>query len=144
QEIKKWKMSDLLAYMEKSTQPLIINFWATFCVPCVEEIPYFQEITSSYKSDSVILLLISLDLPSFYPEKIAGFAKKHNITAEIIWLNETNADYFCPLIDPRWSGAIPATLFFHGKSGYRKFYEEEISRSKFEAEVKELIKAGRS
>ena len=77
QEIKKWQITDVENYMKDTVNKvLVINFWATFCKPCVAEIPSFISITDKYKSQKVALLLVSLDLPSFYPKKIASFAKK--------------------------------------------------------------------
>jgi thiol-disulfide isomerase/thioredoxin len=140
QTIRQSKIEDLVKYMEASEVPLVINCWATFCKPCVEEIPYFQSLVNNYAAQKVKLLLVSLDLPSYYPRKIAAFAKQHRFTADIIWLDETNADHFCPKIDTAWSGSIPATLFYNPKTGYRKFYEKELSREQFEAELKLLTR----
>lgn len=135
--IPKWKITDVEKYMNSGKdEVLVINFWATFCKPCVAEIPSFIAVTNQYKDQHVKLLLVSLDLPSFYPKKIADFAKKHEFNTNIVWLEETNADYFCPKIDQKWSGSIPATLIINPKTGYRKFFEEEIEKEKFEAAVK--------
>ncbi len=133
QQIPKWKITDVEKYMNSGKEEvLVINFWATFCKPCVAEIPSFIKISNKY---IVKLLLVSLDLPSYYPAKVASFAKKHQFNTNIVWLNETNADYFCPRIDTSWSGSIPATLFINTKTGYRKFFEEEIDAATFEKEL---------
>lgn len=138
--IPKWKITDVEKYMNRGKdEVLVINFWATFCKPCVAEIPSFIEVTNKYKDQHVKLLLVSLDLPSFYPKKVADFAKKHNFNTNIVWLDETNADYFCPKIDAKWSGSIPATLIINPKTGYKKFFEEELAKDKFEEAVKEAI-----
>ncbi len=140
QKIEKWKIEDVEKYMAaKNGDILVINFWATFCKPCVAEIPSFIKTVEKYKSSQVKLLLVSLDLPSYYPSKIASFAKKHDFKTNIVWLDETNADIFCPKIDPKWSGSIPATLILNTKTGYRKFFEEEIEPAVFEAALKEAI-----
>lgn len=139
QDIASWKVKDVKNYIDKSDSILVINFWATFCVPCVEEIPYLQGISNKYKNQKVKLLLVSLDLPSFYPHKIETFANEHNINSEVVWLNETNADYFCPAIDKSWSGVIPATIFINKKTGYKKFIEEEMTAEQFEAELKKAL-----
>ncbi len=140
QGIAKWKITDVENYMsEKSADILVINFWATFCKPCVAEIPAFIKIVEKYKSSKVILLLVSLDLPSYYPGKIASFVKKHQFNTNIVWLDETNADYFCPKMDKSWSGSIPATLIINTKTGKRTFFEEEIEADVFEKALLELI-----
>jgi thiol-disulfide isomerase/thioredoxin len=134
QGIKKVRITDLEKIIRESKTPLIVNFWATFCIPCLEEIPYFQKSVKKHQKDSLQLLLISLDLKGDYPG-IRAFAAKRKITARIVWLNETDADYFCPKIDSAWSGALPATVFINNKTGYRKLCEEQIKEDNLEKEI---------
>jgi thiol-disulfide isomerase/thioredoxin len=138
QEIQKWKLDDLTSAIKNTEVPTIFNFWATFCKPCIEEIPYFQELAKKYEKEGVKLILISLDLPEAYP-KIKSFAIKRKFTAPIIFLEETNADIFCPAVDEKWSGVIPASLFINNKTGYRRFFEDQLSKEKLEKEMKELV-----
>ena len=84
-------------------------------------------------------MLVSLDLASFYPSKIQSFAKKQNITADMVWLNETDADYFCNMIDKKWSGSLPATLIVNASTGYKKFYEQQFKDEEFEREIKKAL-----
>lgn len=139
QNIPSWKISDVVNYMNKSDSVLVVSFWATFCKPCVEEIPYLESISNKYKNQKVKLLLVSLDLKNFYPTRIHDFAKKNNYSSQIVWLNETNADYFCPKIDKSWSGAIPSTVIINRKTGYKKFFEEQIKPGQFEQELKKAL-----
>lgn len=138
QSIPKWKIEDVVkSYSGKNDTVYVVNFWATFCKPCIAEIPDFIRIVEKYKTQKVKLLLVSLDLPSYYPARIAAFAKKNNYRTNIVWLNETNADHFCPAIDAKWSGAIPSTLIVNNSTGYRKFVEDQVSAEDFERYVKE-------
>jgi thiol-disulfide isomerase/thioredoxin len=136
QPIKRWKMDDLLQFAEQSDSVLVINFWATFCVPCIAELPYFHSISNKYKKQGVKLLLVSLDFEEYYPVKIRELAKKRNYTAEIVWLDEEKPDEFCPRVDKSWTGSMPATLFINKKTGYRKFVEAEMKPEEFEKEVR--------
>ena len=138
QGVRKIKVTELQKTIEESKTPLIVNFWATFCLPCIEEIPYFQTLVKKYEKDSVKLLLVSLDLKDDYA-KVGPFAKKRKFTAPITWLDESNADYFCPKVDSSWSGSIPASLFVNNKTGYRKFYEEQIPEQKLEKEIMAIL-----
>jgi thiol-disulfide isomerase/thioredoxin len=139
QSIPSWKVTDLEEYISKSDTPVVITFWATYCLPCIKEIPYFQEVVKKHKDKGVKLLLVSLDFKEGYPNKIRSFANKRKFTSPIVWLNETNADYFCPKVDSAWSGVMPATLFINNKKGHRSFFEEELPKEKFEAEVKKIL-----
>jgi thiol-disulfide isomerase/thioredoxin len=138
QSIPSWKITNLQKYIDTSDSVLVINFWATFCKPCIRELPYIQSISGKLKDRRVGILLVSLDFTEAYPGTIDSFAKANNYTAPIVWLNETNADYFCPKIDQAWSGAIPTTLFINRKKGYRKLIQDEMNKERFE---RELMKA---
>ena len=137
QEIRKVKITEVEKIIAESKTPLIINIWATWCKPCIEELPYFQE--EIKKHDSLQLLLVSLDFKEAFPDGNTKFMNKRKITAPVVWLDETNADYFCPKIDPKWSGAIPATLFINNKTGYRNFVEAQISREKLKKEIMAIL-----
>jgi thiol-disulfide isomerase/thioredoxin len=137
--IRKIKITDLESLIAQSDHPLIINFWATFCVPCVKEIPYFQSTVANYRADGVELVLVSLDLPDYYPVRIASFAQGHGFTSRIVWLNETNADYFCPKVDARWTGGIPSSLFIDNKSHYRRFFDRQLTEPQVDLEIKHML-----
>jgi len=139
QSIPKWKITDLEEYIAKSDTPVIVSFWATYCAPCIKEIPYFQEVVKQYEKKGVKLLLVSLDFRESFPDKISSFADKRKFTSPIVWLDETNADYFCPKVDSKWSGVMPATLFINNQKGHRSFFEEEMSKEKFETEIKKIL-----
>jgi thiol-disulfide isomerase/thioredoxin len=140
QTIPKWKLTDMEAAIKNAEKPTIINFWATFCKPCIEEIPYFQELTKKYDSAGVRLILVSLDIADAYPKNIQNFITKRKITGEVVFLDETNADLFCPAVDPKWSGAIPASLLINNKTGYRAFFEDQLSKEQLEKEILKMIK----
>jgi thiol-disulfide isomerase/thioredoxin len=139
QQVKSVKITELEKTIKGSKAPLIVNFWATFCVPCLQEIPYFQEITDRYKAKNVSLLLVSLDMKQAYPVKVNEMARRLKLAYPVVWLDETNADYFCPKIDTSWTGGMPSSLFVNNATGYHKFFEEPLSREKLEEEVKVMV-----
>lgn len=140
QTVLKWKIEDVVkSFSAKNDTVYVVNFWATFCKPCIEEIPEFIRVSEKYKSKKVKLILVSLDLKSYVKKKLPDFIKKNKYKTNHAWLNETNADYFCPLIDKKWSGAIPSTIIVNNKTGFRKFVENQLSSEEFESILKLAI-----
>lgn len=141
QKVRSVKIEEVEQLIKSSNVPLVINFWATFCGPCIKEMPYISSITDSVnKTTPVQLVYVSLDLKEAYPKRVEDFLEKRKVKDSCLWLNETNADHFCPKVDEKWSGSIPATLFINNKTGYRKFLEEEISPAKFREQISLLVK----
>ncbi|MEO8174479.1 MAG: TlpA disulfide reductase family protein [Sediminibacterium sp.] len=140
QQIKKMKIDGLLKMIDTSSTPLLVSFWATWCSPCVREIPWFEKNVAAFADKKVKLVLVSIDFPEDYPKNIAAFAKKNGYQSEIIWLNETNADEFCPKIDKSWEGAIPATLMVNNKKNYRQFFGQQLPEPKLIEELQKLTK----
>jgi thiol-disulfide isomerase/thioredoxin len=139
QTVAKWKISDYENYIAASKEDiLVINFWATFCKPCLEEIPHMIQVVKEYQKEGVKMMLVSVDAPSKYAS-LASFARKRKWDAGLAWLNESDADYFCPKVDKAWSGSIPATVIINNKNGKRHFVEGEMTAGEFEQLIKKVL-----
>jgi thiol-disulfide isomerase/thioredoxin len=140
QSVKKVKIEGLESYINSSDHPLVISFWATWCTPCLHEIPWIQDAVEKQRDKKVEYILVSLDFTEAYPKKIVHFVKQQNFNATFFWLDETNADHFCPKIDEKWSGGIPANLFVNNKTKYRKFIGRQLTERQAIAETELLVK----
>ncbi|GAA3978685.1 TlpA disulfide reductase family protein [Pedobacter ginsengiterrae] len=103
----------------------VINFWATWCSPCVAELPNFEKLRVENLNKPVKIILISLDFKSKLQKAVIPFVQNNNINAEVFLLNEPDKQIYTQRIDKKWSGAIPATLFVNKK--VRHFYEKEFT-----------------
>lgn len=101
----------------------VVNFWATWCGPCIKELPEFDDIAARYKGKPVKVLLVSLDFKEAYPEKIQKFIKKKKLEHQVAWLNETNANEFIPKINNEWQGSLPTTMLYFKKNEYKSTFE---------------------
>ena len=144
QDVKSIKITDLEKTIKESKAPLIVNFWATFCVPCLEEIPYFQEVAQEHKEQNVSVVFVSLDMKQAYPAKVNEMARKLKLTYPVFWLNETNADYFCPKVDTSWTGGMPSSLFVNNVTGYHKFFEQPLSKQELEKQIQVMLSPARN
>lgn len=111
----------------------VVNFWATWCVPCVEELPYFEKLHEEYKDEKVKVLLVSLDMHKMVEGKLLPFIKEKNLQSDVVLLRDPDADAWIPKVDSTWSGAIPATVIYKG--GKRNFFEKAFT---YEELVKEV------
>jgi len=100
----------------------VINFWATWCAPCIKELPYLEKVHTDNKNVKVIL--VSIDSRKELETKLIPFLKKRKVTAEVLMLADKDYNLWLPKIDVNWSGAIPATLLINGKN--RLFVEREF------------------
>ncbi len=110
---------------KKNDTVYVVNFWATWCRPCVEELPGFTKAASELKEQKVKFIFVSLDFPDQNPGKLTSFVKKHQMEGRTLLLNDPDSNAWIPRVDSGWSGAIPATLIYKGAD--RSFYERPLS-----------------
>lgn len=101
----------------------VVNFWATWCGPCVKELPHFEQL--NYANKNIKVVLVSLDFKNQLESKLLPFLKKKSIKSEVVLLTDTNYNSWLPLVDKDWSGSIPATLII--KNGQQFFVEKIFS-----------------
>jgi thiol-disulfide isomerase/thioredoxin len=90
----------------------VLNFWATWCAPCVKELPDFQKLNDHYQGQKFRMILVSLDFRKQMDTRLKPFIRDHELSPEVILLHEPDANSWIDRVDPSWSGAIPATLIF--------------------------------
>ena len=108
---------------QPSQKPKIISFWATWCKPCVQEMPYLEDMNLSGKAD---VILISLDFLEDIDTKVAEFVSEHDLTSRVYLLDNIDYNSWIDKVDNSWSGAIPATLIIDSMSRKRKLIEGSI------------------
>ena len=128
QNIEVLKFDQLEQKWNKSNDTLyVLNYWATWCKPCVEELPDFLKLDKKMKGQKFKMILVSLDFPSHIKSKVIPFIKKNNVIPEVIILDD-DANVWINKVNEKWDGAIPATQFI--KNNKKEFYSEQIDYKK--------------
>jgi len=124
--VKTITYEQLLKRISNSDTVYIVNFWATWCGPCVAELPNFDKLQQTYKGQSLKVLLLSMDFKSKL-NVVTAFAKSHKIASEVYLADKPSEQVFIDQIDKKWSGALPGTMIVNAKMHIRQFYEKEFT-----------------
>ena len=137
-EITQKTFNQLFTSLDLSNnQTYVINFWATWCSPCIKELPHFEYVNKKYDNSIVKVFLVSLDLPEHYNSKLIPFIKKNNLLSDVVHLTDTNLNDWMPKISNEWNGGIPATLIINENS--QKFYLNPFEKDELIYEIEDVI-----
>ena len=99
----------------------VFNFWATWCKPCVKELPLFEKVWRETRNEPVKIVLISLDFPNETEQKLVPFLNAHALHPEIWVFYDSDIYTWMPKVDETWiDSSIPATLI--RRNGKRLFH----------------------
>ena len=115
---------------QEGSKTYVVNFWATWCAPCIKELPYFEALN---KNQNIDVLLVSLDFPQHKESRLLPFIKKNQLQSKVVHLDDTNETFWINAIDTTWSGAIPATIIYNNQK--RGFYERLFTQKELETLV---------
>ena len=106
-------------YLNKKDDKIhIVNFWATWCAPCVKELPYFEQINEEFKDDGVEVTLVSLDFEHQLDTKLVSFVKE-NLKSKVVVVLPESEQAMIEKVSKNWqTGAIPATLIYNNDKRY--------------------------
>jgi thiol-disulfide isomerase/thioredoxin len=137
-EIPTLNYNQLKSWLNKEDdKTYVVNFWATWCMPCIKELPYFENVNSKYEDKNVEVILVSLDFPKKKESSLIPFVKNKNIKSKVLHLDDTNEQFWIGDIAQSWSGAIPATLIYN--KGKREFYEQSFTQEELETEIQTFL-----
>lgn len=132
------KLDQLQNFIQSKTDHIkVINFWATWCAPCIKELPLFEKLGQDRSDVKVTLVSMDLDLDP-NPEKVHKFVARKKLQSKVLILDAKDPNSYIDQIDKSWSGALPATIIINGKTGQRKFVGKELHEGELEKLIAEV------
>lgn len=129
QEVQLIKIDQLEGLISEDDNSLtVVNFWSTWCVPCVKELPFFDELNTLYTDAQIKVIFVSLDFTENLESKVVPLLKKKGVSRKSYLLDEADPNKWMDKVDPNWKGSIPATLVIQKKTDRREFYEQSFTR----------------
>lgn len=129
QSIKIEKLQNMLTFQKDTLK--VVNFWASWCVPCIKELPYFVKISDEMQQKPIKFIFVAIEDT---PEKALNILKKKKININSFLLDEEKANEWIDKIDKKWDGTIPFTLVITPDNN-RKSHQGELS----EDELRKMI-----
>lgn len=124
-------------FQTNSDTVYVVNFWATWCKPCVAELPYFMDLAEAYKTEKVKFLYVSLDFKKQIDTKLKPFLEAGKLKGEVVVITDANSNEWIDKVSKEWQGSIPATLIFNKDK--RNFFEQSFHYEELEAELKKYL-----
>ncbi|HBH24135.1 MAG TPA: TlpA family protein disulfide reductase [Cytophagales bacterium] len=122
--IKYPQLLNMIDQCEDGEKIIVYNFWATWCKPCIMELPHFLDLDKKYNDVEVVF--VSMDMVEQLENRVKPFVKKKNMTQRVVLVDETDFNAFISKVHPNWSGAIPATLMVNCRDKKTYFYEKQF------------------
>ncbi len=137
--VQKISPAQLGQLIDSCDHPLVVAFWATFCAPCLKELPYMQKSVAQYKDQGAELILVSLDNPIDFPSGIAAAAAGNGYTVRLFWLSDRSTGAGKAAVDPRYTASLPCVLFVNNRKHYHRFFDRQLTELQVEPELKKAL-----
>lgn len=139
QKVEVIKFHDLEKALNTPSDTVVIyNFWATWCKPCVEEMPGFEKFYEDYADKKVKLVFVSMDFIS-QRKKVEKFVAEKQFKAPVQLLNDQNYNVWLDKVSNNWQGSIPATCVVYGPKATRRFNEGPMTYQELEQFIKPIL-----
>lgn len=132
-QVLRWKNAD-------NDTLYVLNFWATWCAPCVAELPAFEKLHEQYADKNVKVVLISNDFKRRVENGLKPFVYERKLKSQVMFMDEPTPNTWLFMVNKDWSGIIPATLIVSKRRGVEVFFEKPLEYEELEQLVRGALK----
>ncbi len=122
---------------QKNDTVYLVNFWATWCAPCVAELPAIMKVEDKYRNHKFKVLLVSLDMPGQLKTRLIPFLLSQKVTSKVVLLDDPKQNVWIDKVDSNWSGEIPFTVIY-GKN-FRESHSQAFDFKSLDSIVKQKL-----
>jgi thiol-disulfide isomerase/thioredoxin len=112
-------------FSQQTDTTYVINFWATWCAPCVAELPYFEQLAAEYEDEAVRFVMVSLDFKREVDRKLLRFVQDRPFSLPTVALIDPASNVWIDQVEPTWTGAIPVTIIY--RKDKRLFHDSSFA-----------------
>jgi thiol-disulfide isomerase/thioredoxin len=117
---------------------LLVNFWATYCVPCRKEMPALVKLAAKYQSRGFVFVTVSADEPE-QEEAAWKFLVGNKVPPPHYLRQSKDEEAFINSIEPKWSGALPASFLYDRTGRKVRSFVGEVDLKTLEAAIEKLL-----
>lgn len=118
---------------------VVVNFWATWCGPCVAEFPDLVKISNEYRGKGVVVMAVSADRKSDIATKVLPFLRSHHANFQAYLQQSSDPEVFINAFDPKWQGDLPRTLIYNKQGKLVRSLSGQQTLHSFAAAIKPLL-----
>ncbi len=119
---------------------VVVNFWATWCRPCIEELPLFDSLAHRYRHAPVRVWLVNVDERSRWERSVKPFIRRRQFSLPVLLLAHGGGSQWMGTLHPAWTGTIPATLFWRASDSVAELVEGEWTAEELERYVQQYVR----
>jgi thiol-disulfide isomerase/thioredoxin len=138
-EIRKVDANRILKLIrEAKAEVVVVNVWATWCMPCREEFPDLLRLRKEYADRGLDLILVSGDFSDDWQDQVGSFLRSKGVDF-VTYIKEGDDMRFINTLNRQWSGALPATLFYGPEGRLRDFWEGKADYARMKSAVEDIL-----
>ena len=123
---------------QQQGQVLIVNLWATWCAPCIREIPELMELELELASQGVRLIAVNMDDPADH-ERVREFVTGHFSDLHTYQRSDFDMDTLVSVVDPAWNEILPTTYLVDRKGVVAVKIQGRKTPEEFRSEINALL-----